>query len=59
MSCPDPLYDYEDFDDVTKDSDDGYDAAREAFNNGYGPPVTRRQRWEEQEEADEFRRSGW
>jgi hypothetical protein len=40
-------------------SDDGYDAAREAFNNGYGPPVTRRQRREEQEEADEFRRSGW
>jgi hypothetical protein len=40
-------------------SDDGYDAAREAFNNGYGPAVTRRQRWEEQEEADEFRRSGW
>jgi hypothetical protein len=40
-------------------SDDGYDAAREAFNNGYGPPVTRRQRREEQEEYDEFRRSGW
>jgi len=59
MSCPDPLYDYEDFDDMTKDSDDGYDAARDAFNMGFGPPVTRRQRWEEQEEADEFRRSGW
>lgn len=59
MSCPDPLYDYEDFDDVTKDSDDGYDAARDAFNMGFGPPVTRRQRREEQEEADEFRRSGW
>lgn len=55
MSHPDPLYDYEDF----QNSDDGYDAARDAYNEGYGPPVTRRQRQEEQEEADEFRRSGW
>lgn len=40
-------------------SDDGYDAARDAYNGGYGPPANRRQRQEEQEEADEFRRSGW
>ena len=41
------------------DTDDGYDAARDAYNGGYGPPANRRQRQEEQEEADEFRRSGW
>lgn len=39
------------------DSDDGYDAARDAYNEGYGPPVTSRQRREEQEEYDEYRRS--
>lgn len=38
-------------------SDDGYDAARDAYNEGYGPPVTARQRREEQEEYDEYRRS--
>lgn len=38
---------------------DGYDAAVDAYLMGYGPAVTRRQRREEQEEADEFRRSGW
>jgi len=59
MSCPDPLYDYEDFDDVSKDSDDGYDAARDAYNMGYGAPVTRRQRQEEQYWNDECRRNGW
>ena len=41
------------------DSDDGYDAARDAYNEGYGPPVTSRQRREEQEEYDEYRRSGY
>ena len=59
MSCPDPLYDYEDFDDMTKDSDDGYDAARDAYNMGYGAPVTRRQRQEEQDWNDECHRNGW
>lgn len=51
MSHPDPCYDYEN----SHDSDDGYDA----YNEGYGPPVTRRQRQEEQEWADECRRNGW
>jgi len=40
-------------------SDDGYDAARDAYNEGYGPPVTARQRREEQEEYDEYRRNRW
>jgi hypothetical protein len=40
-------------------SDDGYDAARDAYNEGYGPPVTSRQRREEQEEYDEYRRNGY
>ena len=40
-------------------SDDGYDAAVDAYNEGYGPPVTSRQRREEQEEYDEYRRSGY
>lgn len=48
MSCPDPLYDYDDF----EDSDDGYDAAVDAYNMGYGPPVTERQRREEAEEIE-------
>lgn len=55
MSHPDPCYDYEN----SHDSDDGYDAAVDAYNEGYGPPVTRRQRQEEQEWADECRRNGW
>jgi hypothetical protein len=40
------------------DSDDGYDAARDAYNLGYGPPVTRRQREDLQDEMDS-RRYGW
>lgn len=40
-------------------SDDGYDAAVDAYNSGYGPAITNRQRQEEQEEYNEFRRSGW
>jgi hypothetical protein len=40
-------------------SDDGYDAARDAYNEGYGPPVTSRQRREEQEEYNEYRRNGY
>jgi len=41
------------------DSDDGYDAAREAYDLGYGPPVTDRQRREEAELQEEYRRNGW
>jgi len=41
------------------ESDDGYDAARDAYNEGYGPPVTSRQRREEQEEYNEYRRNGY
>ena len=34
MSCPNPNYDYADF----EDSDDGYDAARQdAYDDGCGP----------------------
>jgi len=54
MSHPNPLYDYDDHD---EDSDDGYDAARDAYNEGYGAPVTRRQRQEQQDWADECRRN--
>ena len=39
-------------------SDDAYEAAVDAYNMGYGPPVTRRQRQEEQDEIDEYRRNG-
>lgn len=40
-------------------SDDGYDAARDAYNMGYGPPVTRRQREEEEMLREEYRRNRW
>lgn len=42
-----------------RDTDDGYDAAVDAYNEGYGPPVTSRQRREEQEEYNEYRRNGY
>ena len=41
------------------DSDDGYDAARDAYNMGYGEPVTRRQREEDDMLREEYRRNGW
>ena len=41
------------------DSDDGYDAARDAYNMGYGEPVTRRQREEEEMLREEDRRNRW
>jgi hypothetical protein len=41
------------------DSDDGYDAARDAYEMGYGPPVNARQRREEEELREEYRRNGW
>jgi hypothetical protein len=41
------------------DSDDGYDAAREAYDLGYGPPVNERQRREEEQLREEYRRNGW
>ena len=41
---------------IENDSDDGYDAAVEAYWNGYGPPVTRRQREDEEMEREEYRR---
>jgi len=40
-------------------TDDGYDAARDAYNMGYGEPVTRRQREEDEMLRDEYRRNGW
>ena len=42
-----------------EDSDDGYDAARDAYNMGYGPPVTRRQHEEDEMLREEYRRNGW
>lgn len=53
MSHPNPLYDYD------EDSDDGYDAAVDAYNEGYGPPVTRRQREEDEMLREEYRRNGY
>lgn len=44
--------------DVQQDSDDGYDAAKDAYLMGYGPPVTHRQRQELKDEMDS-RRYGW
>jgi hypothetical protein len=55
MSCPDPNYDYADF----EDSDDGYDAAKDAYLMGYGPAVTRSQREEEESLREEYRRNDW
>lgn len=40
-------------------SDDGYDAARDAYDNGYGPPMNDRQRREEEMLREEYRRNGW
>jgi hypothetical protein len=40
-------------------SDDGYDAARDAYNMGYGPPVTWSQREEDSQLREEYRRNGW
>lgn len=40
-------------------SDDGYDAARDAYDMGYGQPVTRRQREEDEMLREEYRRNGW
>jgi hypothetical protein len=41
------------------DSDDGYDAARDAYLTGEGPPVTRKQKEEAEAWAEECRRNGW
>ena len=41
------------------DSDDGYDAARDAYLTGEGPAVTRKQREEEEAWAEDCRRNRW
>ncbi len=41
------------------DSDDGYDAARDAYLTGEGPAVTRSQRQEEEDLREEYRRNRW
>jgi hypothetical protein len=41
-----------------EDSDDGYDAAKDAYLMGYGPPVTRSRRQEEEDLKEEYRRNG-
>ena len=55
MSCPDPNYDYADF----EDSDDGYDAAKDNYltNGGYGYNESTRQ--EDKDWNDECRRNDW
>jgi len=55
MSCPDPLYDYEDY----EDSDDGYDAMKDDYltNGGYG--YNDRTRQGDRDWADECRHNGW
>lgn len=40
-------------------SDDAYEASVDAYEMGFGPPVTARQRREEQEEYDHYRQSGY
>lgn len=50
-------YPYKDED--YEDSDDGYDAARDAYLTGEGPAVTRKQREEEEMLREEYRRNGW
>lgn len=49
---------YDDYD-GEDDSDDGYDAARDAYLTGEGPAVTRKQREEEEAWAEECRRNRW
>jgi len=42
-----------------EDSDDGYDAARDAYLTGEGPAVTRKQKAEVDAWNEECRRNGW
>ena len=42
-----------------ENSDDGYDAARDAYEEGYGPAVTRRQIDEDLAWQEECRRNRW
>ena len=58
MSCPDPLYDYDDFDDICKDSDDGYDAAKDNWEVG-DEPMNSRQRRENESLNETYRQNGW
>jgi hypothetical protein len=46
-------------DDEFEDSDDGYDAAKDAYLTGEGPPVTRKQKEEVEAWNEECRRNGW
>ena len=58
MSCPDPLYDYDDFDDIRKDSDDGYDASKDNWEVG-DEPMNSRQRRENESLNETYRQKGW
>lgn len=40
-------------------SNDTYEAAVDAYEMGYGPPVTRRQRLDEEMERDHYRHNGY
>jgi hypothetical protein len=42
-----------------EDSDDGYDAARDAYLTGEGPAVTRKKKAEVDAWNEECRRNGW
>lgn len=54
-----PMDDAEHEYDIADNSDDGYDAARDDYNMGYGFPVTRRQREEDEMLREEYRRNRW
>jgi hypothetical protein len=56
MSHPDPTRDYDD--DDCDNTDDGYDAAKDAWFNG-GPAVTSWQHEEDRAWDEECRRNGW
>lgn len=58
MSCPDPLYDYEDWNDDDS-SDDGYDAMKDNYLTYGGYGYNERTRREDQDWADECRRNKW
>lgn len=56
MSYPDNLYD--DFDDVRKNSDDGYDASKDNWEVG-DEPMNSRQRRENESLNETYRQNGW
>jgi len=58
MSYSDTRYDYDDFDDVRKNSDDGYDALKDNWEVG-DEPMNSRQRRENESLNETYRQNGW